>query len=613
MIHPQQIKKTYWKLFVLYQLYSATATPALIYLTIVIMGLSADKAVRSAMFLFPPLMTIVGVVGPYLVISLSTKQALRVDPSEPPGARLARILKLPRKIEIGLMLVASLGVGLYVAIPAIYYKTSLWTIPWGITAVIMLQLLIMIQIRLSFEKVLRPFAIEEFHQKPDMTLTGGGLLWPRQGWYLPYAFAVFVSCTLTVTLTVIGRSVYSSFVSLEMQASQMTGSNISVLIRETVSALLDSSVLPLALLGTYLLINAGLSAWRMAQHQTDGARSVQGAMEALASGKPKLPEWVSTDEIGDLAVATARVFEQLKSFSSSLGESARSLQQSAQDLGLSTSKQTEVLTLQATALQETQVTAQEIKQTSTLASQKAEGILQQAERADEISRAGETAIQKSLSGLQEIGEQVREMATRIKSLEDRTRQIANITGTVKDLADQSNMLALNAAIEAVRSGEHGKGFGVVAREIRALADQSIQATNSVRDLLQDIVTAIQTTVAITEKGSEKVEASLSQVRAFGDNIQQLSKIVRDNAASVRQITAAVTQQNAGIGQIFQAVSDLSKIMDQTMSQLRASDNAATAVRSVVEKVSSFVGNYGWKEGELQEQSGGGSSSMGTNA
>jgi methyl-accepting chemotaxis protein len=187
------------------------------------------------------------------------------------------------------------------------------------------------------------------------------------------------------------------------------------------------------------------------------------------------------------------------------------------------------------------------------------------------------------------------MSTRIRALDERAQLIANLTTTVKDLADQSNMLALNAAIEAVRSGEHGKGFGVVAREIRSLADQSIQATNHVREILQDISEAIRTTVSITETGSEKVESSLAQVRAFGDNIRQLSGIVRDNAAAVRQISAAVTQQNAGIGQIFQAVNDLTKMMDDTMQRLRTTDGATALLRSVAEQVSSLVGLYGWQE------------------
>ncbi|HEX8437420.1 methyl-accepting chemotaxis protein, partial [Archangium sp.] len=161
-----------------------------------------------------------------------------------------------------------------------------------------------------------------------------------------------------------------------------------------------------------------------------------------------------------------------------------------------------------------------------------------------------------------------------------------------------------AAIEAVRSGEHGKGFGVVAREIRSLADQSIRATYNVRDVLEQLSTAIRNTASMSEQGSEKVTASLSQVQSFGDNIRQLSGIVRDNASAVRQISAAVTQQNSGIGQIFQAVNDLTKIMDQTMTSLRTSDDAANQMRTVAARVNGFVEQYGWQDSPEESGSGG---------
>ena len=215
-------------------------------------------------------------------------------------------------------------------------------------------------------------------------------------------------------------------------------------------------------------------------------------------------------------------------------------------------------------------------------------MLKQAERADQLSRAGETVTEQSLSGLTDIRDQVKDMASRIRELDERARQIANITVTVKDIADQSNMLALNAAIEAVRSGEHGKGFGVVAREIRTLADQSIKATNHVRDILQTIGEAIRAAVSMSDRGVEKVDRSLEQVRASGDTIRQLSAIVRDNAAAVRQIAAAVNQQNAGIGQIFTAVGDLTKMMDRSMDQLRATETATDSLRSESLRVTDFV-------------------------
>lgn len=299
----------------------------------------------------------------------------------------------------------------------------------------------------------------------------------------------------------------------------------------------------------------------------------------------------SSDEIGQLAKSFSMMVAKLRDIPMSLEESASLLSNAVANLTESTGEQNATLTRQAAALQETQVTAQEIKQTSVVAAQKAEAVLKVAERADEISREGEASIEQSLTGLQEIRSQVSEIAEKIKELSDRTRQIGSITATVKDLADQSNMLALNAAIEAVRSGEHGKGFGVVAREIRSLADQSIRATDRVREILEDISGAIVMAVEITERGAEKMEAGLLQVRTSGQNLRQLSGIVQDNSSAVRQIAAAVSQQNAGITQIFSAVTDLSKMMDDTVKGIHNTNDAASTLQSVSTQVSAVVKSY----------------------
>ena len=299
----------------------------------------------------------------------------------------------------------------------------------------------------------------------------------------------------------------------------------------------------------------------------------------------------SNDEIGELGAAFGAMVEKLKQVVSALQDSVRLLKQAGDELGTSTSEQSETITRQATALQETQVTAQEIKQTSLLAAQKAEAVLKLTEKADEVSNSGETAIESSLGGLTDIRAQVDEIAHKITQLSERTQQIGGITQTVKDLADQSNMLALNAAIEAVRSGEHGKGFAVVAREIRSLADQSIQATNRVREILEDISASIRGAVAITEKGSQKIEGGLQQVRVSGENLKQLSNIVKDNSAAVRQIAAAVSQQNAGITQIFSAVTDQTKMMDETMRRLETTTAAAGVLKDLSQRVSDVVRGF----------------------
>ena len=318
----------------------------------------------------------------------------------------------------------------------------------------------------------------------------------------------------------------------------------------------------------------------------EAARRVAGGDLALAIATG------SDDEIGELAGSFAKLVEKLAETLGALRESAQLLTEAGDKLTTSTQEQSQTVTRQATALQETQVTAQEIKQTSLLAAQKADAVLKLTEKAEEFSASGEEAIVRSLGGLTDIRAQVEDISQRIAQLADRTQQIGSITATVKDLADQSNMLALNAAIEAVRSGEHGKGFAVVAREIRSLADQSIQATSRVREILEDIGGAIRGAVAITERGAQKIEGGLLQVKASGDNLRELSNIVKDNSAAVRQIAAAVSQQNAGITQIFGAVTDQTRMMDETLRRLETTTQAAAVLKSLAERVSAVVKRFG---------------------
>jgi methyl-accepting chemotaxis protein len=284
-------------------------------------------------------------------------------------------------------------------------------------------------------------------------------------------------------------------------------------------------------------------------------------------------------------------FLDLRQTISTLQQSAQVLTTSMAALDAQTGEQKQAALRQAAALQETQVTAQEIKQTSRLAAEKAAAVLQIAERAELVGRAGESAIEKSVGGLSEIAQQAQDIVQKINELNQRTQQIGVITQTVKDLADQSNMLALNAAIEAVRSGEHGKGFAVVAREIRSLADQSIQATSRVNEILETISASIRSAVEIAETGRRRMEAGLVEVRTSGDNLKELSNIVRDSSQSVRQIAAAVSQQDAGISQIFGAVSDQSKLMDDTVKRVEGSKLAVSSVMNVGQKMTDVVARF----------------------
>ncbi|WP_224361476.1 methyl-accepting chemotaxis protein [Hyalangium versicolor] len=299
----------------------------------------------------------------------------------------------------------------------------------------------------------------------------------------------------------------------------------------------------------------------------------------------------SGDEVGQLADAFREMVERLRTIHHELRASGGTLANSSAKMRRSAEQQQETVSSQAAALHQTRLTVEQLRETSSIAAQTAGSVLEVAERADTLGRAGEASIALGVSGLADMGTQVREIAQRIRDLGASTQQIGAITKTVKELADRSNMLALNAAIEAVRSGEHGKGFGVVAREIRSLADQSIEATLRVREILDAVARAVTETVSITQRNAERMQSGLEQVQTTGEHLRELSTLIRDNTTAVRQIVAAVSQQDLGITQILLAVTELATMMQDTEKELDTTKNSAVMLDEVSRKLTEVVTRY----------------------
>ena len=348
-----------------------------------------------------------------------------------------------------------------------------------------------------------------------------------------------------------------------------------------------------ALVAVVAAVLAALAAWLLSQRMVRPLDALGAAVERIVrdGDLTQQIEVSGHDEIGRLAASFAQLVTKLREVPRSLRESVLALSEEVARLDRAARDQNERVARQAAALQEAHVTAQEIRQTSLMAAEKANAVLGAAQRADDVGRAGQDAVSQSLGELEQILGHVDAISRTMSELGESTSRIAGIAGVVKDLADQSNMLALNAAIEAVRSGEHGRGFAVVAREIRSLADQSVQATQRVQENLDGIRTNAARAAAITEEGSRGINANLARMRNSGDSLRELGSISRDNARAVREIAAAVGQQNAGIDQVFSAVRDLSSSMSELVQLIEQSAESVREVGSVSARIDGIVNRF----------------------
>ena len=277
------------------------------------------------------------------------------------------------------------------------------------------------------------------------------------------------------------------------------------------------------------------------------------------------------------AVLTRRI-------SSPLLEGSNVLASAANEISATVAQIASSATQTATSVQETTTTVDEVRQTARLASDKAKAVQTSAQAADEAAQAGRGATAKCLDGMKLIARQMSTIAEGILRLNEQSQAIGDITATVGDLAEQSNLLAVNASIEAAKAGEQGLGFAVVAQEIRRLAEQSKEATVSIRTILNDIQKATTNAVLSTERGSKAVDEGLALVERAGEIIESLAACVEEAAAAATQISASSQQQLVGMEQVASAMGGIQQASSQSQDSTRQLTVAAQNLRQLGERL-----------------------------
>lgn len=227
-----------------------------------------------------------------------------------------------------------------------------------------------------------------------------------------------------------------------------------------------------------------------------------------------------------------------------------------------------------TAISETSATVEEVKQTAHIASQKAKYVLESAQKSAQVSQKGKTIVKETIEGMGQIKEQMGSIAEHIVKLSEQNQAIGEIISTVNDLAEQSNLLAVNAAIEAAKAGEQGKGFSVVAQEVKSLAEQSKRATTQIRTILMDIQKAMSRTVMATERGTKVVELGVKLSIDTGEAINLLSESITESSQAATQIAASSQQQLVGMDQVALAMDNIRQATSQNMAGIKQAEEAA---------------------------------------
>lgn len=297
------------------------------------------------------------------------------------------------------------------------------------------------------------------------------------------------------------------------------------------------------------------------------------------------------DEVADLARSFTRMIEGLQSMLAELKEAAAALAQESDAMLAAATRQAAMAAQQSASITEMNASIREIAQTSSAATDHADRVIVVTQAAEETSRAGEGIVEEAVGSTAHVEQHVGAIAVRLGDLSSRVSQIGEIISTVKDLASRSNVLALNAAIQASRSGEASAGFSVIAREMRALAEQSSGTAGEVPKLLGEIVESTQAAAAATQQGTDKARSTAALARRAGTTIGNLTNVCRESASAARHIAESSRQQATGVNEVVAALSQLARAADGNVQGGEEMRRVAERLKAVSERLTRLADRY----------------------
>jgi methyl-accepting chemotaxis protein len=299
----------------------------------------------------------------------------------------------------------------------------------------------------------------------------------------------------------------------------------------------------------------------------------------------------SADEVEQLsqgirrmAYALKGLLEKIDSSSQEVSAAAEQVNATAERIATGAEEVAAQVTTVATAGEEMSATSGDIAQNCQMA---AEG----AQRATQSAQNGAVVVESTIAVMSQIADRVQESAKTVESLGARSEQIGAIIGTIEDIADQTNLLALNAAIEAARAGEQGRGFAVVADEVRALAERTTRATREIGAMIKAIQSETRGAVAVMEQGVNQVEAGTMEAAKSGEALRDILEQINDVAMQVNQIATAAEEQTATTSEISSNMMQITEVVQDTASGAHESATAAAQLRGNAEELQRLVRQF----------------------
>jgi len=318
-----------------------------------------------------------------------------------------------------------------------------------------------------------------------------------------------------------------------------------------------------------------------------------GMLRQLAANNLSLPdlEIGTHDEIGEACLALNATKNSLRRVIQSIVEAVEHVASASEQISSSASRQSAGAATQkdrtaqvATAMQQMSSSVQQVSEHSKLAADASH-------HAAETARDGGTIVDDTLAKMRSLAASVSGTAIKMEELGKSSDQIGRIAGVIDDIADQTNLLALNAAIEAARAGEQGRGFAVVADEVRKLAERTTTATKEIAEMIKNIQNETREAVAAMEAGTRQAEEGVQSTTQAGDALKKIIQTSEQVGEMITHIATAATQQSSASEEINTNMNEIAKLVKESSNGAQQSAKACQDLSDLALNLHQTVGNF----------------------
>jgi len=290
------------------------------------------------------------------------------------------------------------------------------------------------------------------------------------------------------------------------------------------------------------------------------------------------------DSAGQMLLSIRHMVSEIGQRSARMTQGAEHIGTASREVALASQKQTDATQSMAAAIEEMTVSINHISdgardtQDSSLASVG-------------LSEDGVIRVEKATHEIKQIALTVGDASGRIRKLEERANQISSIAGVIKDIAGQTNLLALNAAIEAARAGEQGRGFAVVADEVRKLAERTSTATVEIEQMIAGIQSDTVQVVGVMDAALPQVQAGVSAAESAAESLRQIKSGAQASLQRIRDVADSTREQSEASTSIAQRVEQIAQMVEETSAAMQSTADTASDMEAMAAELNALVSRF----------------------